>query len=102
MPDAGGWRTTSRITRPSCTRIAPRATVSRPTSFACCCTAFQELLLYGTQLQQAYFNTLQQRLLKVGARVVERGTVIHFHLPSSFPLQEIYRLIDRRLHPAPM
>ena len=64
--------------------------------------AFQELLLYGTQLQQAYFNTLQQRLLKVGARVVERGTVIHFHLPSSFPLQEIYRLIDRRLHPAPM
>jgi len=64
--------------------------------------AFQELLLYGTQLQQAYFNILQQRLLKVGARVVERGTVIHFHLPSSFPLQEIYRLIDRRLHPAPM
>ena len=64
--------------------------------------AFQELLLYGTQLQQAYFNTLQQRLLKVGARVVERGTVIHFHLPSSFPLQEICRLIDRRLHPAPM
>jgi len=63
--------------------------------------AFQELLLYGTQLQQAYFNTLQQRLLKVGARVVERGTVIRFHLPSSFPLQEIYHLIDRRLHPAP-
>jgi len=64
--------------------------------------AFQELLLYGTQLQQAYFNTLQQRLLKVGARVVERGTVIHFHLPSSFPLQEVYRLIDRRLQATPM
>ncbi len=63
--------------------------------------AFQELLLYGTQLQQAYFNTVQQRLLKVGARVVERHTVIRFHLPTSFPLQEVYRLIDRRLHPAP-
>jgi hypothetical protein len=63
--------------------------------------AFQELLLYGTQLQRAYFNTLQQRLLKVAARVVERGTVIRIHLPTSFPLQEVYRLIDRRLHPAP-
>jgi hypothetical protein len=63
--------------------------------------AFQEMLLVGTQLQKAYFNTVQQRLLKVGARVVERGTVIHFHLPSSFPLQQIYRLIDRRLHAAP-
>jgi len=63
--------------------------------------AFQELLLVGTELQQAYFNTLQQRLLKVGARVVERGTVIHFHLPTSFPLQAIYRLIDRRLRALP-
>ena len=63
--------------------------------------ALQQLLLYGTQLQQAYFNTLQQRLLKVAARVVERGTVIHFHLPTSFPLQQLYRLLDRRLHPAP-
>ena len=63
--------------------------------------ALQELLLVGTQLQHAYFNTLQQRLLKVGARVVERGTVIRFHLPSAFPLQQIYRLIDRRLHPTP-
>ena len=64
--------------------------------------AFQEMLLYGTQLQQAYFNTVQQRLLKVGARVVEQGTVIRFHLPTSFPLQQIYRLIDRRLRAAPM
>jgi hypothetical protein len=63
--------------------------------------AFQELLLLGTQLQRAYFNTLQQRLLKVAARVEERGTVIRFHLPTSFPLQEVYRLIDRRLSSAP-
>jgi len=63
--------------------------------------AFQELLLHGTQLQQAYFNSVQQRVLKVAARVVERGTVIRFHLPTSFPLQDLYRLIDRRLHPTP-
>ena len=63
--------------------------------------AFQELLLFGTQLQQAYFNTVQQRLLNVAARVEERRTVIRFHLPTSFPLKEVYRLIDRRLPPAP-
>ena len=62
--------------------------------------SLQELFLYGTQLQQAYFDTLQQRLLKVGARVVERATVIRFHLPTSFPLQHLYRLIDTRLQPA--
>ena len=63
--------------------------------------AFQERLLLGTQLQQAYFNTVQQRLLNVAARVEERRTFIRFHLPTSFPLKEVYRLIDRRLHPAP-
>ena len=63
--------------------------------------AFQKLFLYGTQLQQVYFNTLQQRLLKVGARVEERRTFIRFHLPTSCPLKEVWRLIDRRLHAAP-
>jgi hypothetical protein len=63
--------------------------------------ALQEWLLQGTPLQHVYFNTLQQQLLKVAARVVERATVIRFHWPTSFPLQEIYRLIDRRLHAAP-
>lgn len=62
--------------------------------------ALQESLLPDTALENAYFNTVQQRLLKVAARVVERATVIRFHWPSSFPLQEIYRRIDRRLHPS--
>lgn len=62
--------------------------------------ALQDLLLAGTRLQQAYFDTLQLRLLKVGARVVERATVIRFHFPTSFPLQDLYRLINTRLHPA--
>ena len=64
--------------------------------------ALQEWLLQGTPLQRVYFNILQQRLLKVAARVVERATVIRFHWPTSFPLKEIYRLIDRRLHAAPV
>ena len=63
--------------------------------------ALQEALLRGTPLQQAYFSTLQRRLLKVGARVVERATVIRFHLPTAYPLQEVYRLIDQRLRAVP-
>ena len=63
--------------------------------------ALQEQLLAGTPLRHVYFNTLQQRLLKVAARVVERATVIRFHWPTCFPLKEIYRLIHRRLHAAP-
>jgi hypothetical protein len=59
--------------------------------------ALQELLLAGTQLQQATFDTLQRRWLKIGARVVERATVIRFHLASAFPLQPLYRLIHTRL-----
>jgi hypothetical protein len=59
--------------------------------------ALQELLLQGTQLQQSYFDTLQLRLLKVGARVVERATVIRFHFPTAFPLQALYRLLNQRL-----
>jgi len=63
--------------------------------------ALQEWLLPDTPLQRAYFDTLQQRLLKVAARVVERGTVIRFHWPSSCPFQDIYRLIAHRLQPSP-
>jgi hypothetical protein len=62
--------------------------------------ALQELLLTGTALQQATFETVQLRLLKVGARVIERATVIRFHLPSAFPLKEVFRLIQARLSPA--
>ena len=63
--------------------------------------ALQEWLLQGTPLQRAYFDTLQQRLLKVAVRVVERATVSHFHWPTSFPLQDLYRLIAHRLQPSP-
>jgi hypothetical protein len=64
--------------------------------------ALQEWLLPDTPLQRAYFDNLQQRLLKVAARVVEKGTVIRFHWPSSCPFQDIYRLIAHRLQPSPV
>jgi len=50
--------------------------------------ALRELHLKGTELASAQFNTLQKRLLKIGARVRQLSTKIKISLPSSFPLKE--------------
>ncbi len=45
--------------------------------------------LKGTKWAKAQFNTIQNRILKIGARVIEMATRIRFHFPSSFPLKEL-------------
>ena len=60
----------------------------------------EEIGLAHTQWMQAQFNTLQRRLLKVGARVDELKTQIIFHLPTSFPLKELFHKILFQLHTA--
>lgn len=60
----------------------------------------EEKGLAQTQWVQVQFNTLQNRLLKVGARVCELKTKILFHLPTSFPLKELYRKILFNLNTA--
>ena len=49
--------------------------------------------LKGTKWARAQFNTLQNRILKVGARVKEMVTRVKFHLPTSFPLKELFATI---------
>jgi len=46
--------------------------------------------LDGTKWAKAQFNTIQNRILKVGARVRELNTIIKFHFPTSFPLKEVF------------
>jgi hypothetical protein len=46
--------------------------------------------LKDTQWVKAQFNTIQNRILKVGAKVRELKTKIKFHLPTSFPLKEVF------------
>jgi hypothetical protein len=41
----------------------------------------------------AQFNTLQLRILKVGARIRELATRIKIHFPSSFPLKPLFQRI---------
>jgi hypothetical protein len=47
--------------------------------------------LRGTRWATAQFDTIQKRVLKVGAQVHELTTKIKFHLPTSFPLKELWR-----------
>lgn len=53
--------------------------------------------LKGTRWVRAQFNTLQNRILKVGARVHELVTKIRFHFPTSFPLTDLFVTILRNL-----
>jgi len=56
--------------------------------------------LKGTQWINAQFNTLQNRFLKVGARVCERVTRIKLHFPTAFPLKDVFLTIHLNLEAA--
>jgi hypothetical protein len=53
--------------------------------------------LRGSQWANANFDTIQLRILKVGARVREQATKVHFHLPTAYPLKTLMRTIVRNL-----
>jgi len=52
--------------------------------------AFREKHLKNTQFAKAQFNTIQKKIIKVAARVLNLKTKIKIHLPSSFPLKKDY------------
>ena len=51
-------------------------------------------------LAKAEFATIRERLLKIGARVVEHATRIRVHLPTSCPDKVLFRTIALGLMPA--
>ncbi len=57
--------------------------------------------LSGTSWATAQFNTIQNRFLKVGARVVERITKVQFHFPTSYPLKHVMKRMRDQLQLAP-
>lgn len=58
---------------------------------ACMLMGVLQEALAGTRFAKAQIGTLRTRLLKVGARVVESARKIWFHLPSSFPAQDVWK-----------
>ena len=51
-------------------------------------------------LAKAEFNTLRERLIKIGARVIERLARIRIQLPTSCPEAELFRTIALGLAPS--
>jgi hypothetical protein len=58
--------------------------------------ALQDLLV-GTEWSAAQAGTIRVALLKVAARVTERVRLVRVQLPTSYPLQRIWRLLVTRL-----
>ena len=56
--------------------------------------------LPADQLKKAEFNTLRERLFKIGARVIERLARIRIQLPTSCPESELFRTIALGLAPS--
>lgn len=55
--------------------------------------------LPATDWAHAQFDTIQKRLLKVGARIEEIATKIKVHLPGAFPLKSVYERLCLSLVP---
>jgi|TARA_B100000315_G_scaffold257573_1_gene306815 hypothetical protein len=56
--------------------------------------------LKNTAWAKAQFNTIQNRFLKIGARVVENTRRVRFHFPTSYPLKNVLMLVSNRLQTA--
>ena len=58
---------------------------------------FREKALTGTSLANAQFDTIRLKLLKIGAEVRELKTKLHFILPASCPLKDIFAMMVRNI-----
>ncbi len=61
--------------------------------------AIRRLALKGTQLEQATCATIRTKLIKIGAVIVSKLTVVRIHLSSHHPMQDIFRHAVRCLSP---
>lgn len=59
----------------------------------------RRLALKGTQLEQATCATIRTKLIKIGAVIVSKLTVVRIHLSSHHPMQDIFRHALRCLSP---
>jgi len=53
--------------------------------------------LKGTEYAKAQFDTIRNKILKIGARVIEKVIRIKFCLPSSYPYKHLLAEIQRNL-----
>ena len=53
--------------------------------------------LKGTEYAKAQFDTIRNKILKIGARVIEKASRIKFCLPGSYPYKYLFAEIHRNL-----
>jgi len=53
--------------------------------------------LKGTEYAKAQFDTIRNKILKIGARVIEKATRLKFCLPSSYPYKHLLAEIQQNL-----
>jgi hypothetical protein len=58
---------------------------------------FREKALAGTSLARAQFDTIRLKLLKIGAEIRELKTKLHFILPASCPVKDIFAMMMRNI-----
>ena len=58
---------------------------------------FREKALQGTSLANAQFDTIRLKLLKIGSEVRELKTKLHFILPTSCPVKDIFATMVRNI-----
>jgi len=59
--------------------------------------ALRREALAGTELARAQAGTIRLKLFKVAARVVVSARRVVFHLASSYPYQDVFRAVSRRV-----
>jgi len=62
--------------------------------------ALKHLGMRNTRWMKSNFDTIQLRVLKIGARVREQATKIRFHFPTSYPFKDLMRTIVHNLDTA--
>ena len=59
--------------------------------------SMRRLALKGTELANAQCGTIRIKLLKIGSIIIRNTRRIRFHASSSYPYQELFLLVARRL-----
>ncbi len=59
--------------------------------------ALRDAIPRAAPLARAEFATFRLRLLKIGARVIEKATRVHIHFASACPDAALFRLLAGRL-----
>jgi hypothetical protein len=87
--------------RLSCHRFLPNQFRLLLHTFSYCFIWFLRESLQGTELACAQADTLQLKLLKIGARIVQSSRRVWIHMASGYPYKELFAFALNKIRLAP-